>query len=349
MRRTKEETIDKQVKARVTSKVKKKAEYDGNTELMISTGSTLLDLAISGGRIRGGGIPGGIMVEIFGPESSGKTVLLCEIAGDVHRKGGDIAFHDPEARLNNQFAKIFGLDTEDMTYAVPDTVTALFTDIRKWIPEASGVINGVFADSLAALSTDLEMGSEDGDKMGMRRPKEFSEQLRLTCRILTKSKTLLVCSNQIRENIDRGSFGQKYKAPGGKGPSFYSSVRLRTNVIGNLSRERMRKGKKLKQIYGAVIEVEVFKSSVWHPKRKAQVAINFSYGVDDIRENLKYVKAMTGSNVYVLGELALSKSIEESIAIIEDSDWVDDLREEVIDIWEDIEESFKVERKPKKR
>ena len=76
---------------------KEKKKYDGNDEVMISTGSTLLDLAISGGRKRGGGLPGGILVEIFGPSGCGKTVLLCEIAGGVQRQKGKIMFRDPEA------------------------------------------------------------------------------------------------------------------------------------------------------------------------------------------------------------------------------------------------------------
>ena len=347
MQRTK--SISKQVKARVDTPVKKKSQYEGNTEKMISTGSTLLDLAISGGRVRGGGIPGGILVEIFGPESSGKTVLLCEIAGNVQRTEGEIMFHDPEARLNKQFASMFDLDTEDMSYEVPDTITEVFENMRKWIPE-NGAANGVFTDSLAALSTDMEMDKDEGDKMGMRRAKEFSEQLRKTCRILTKTNTLLVCSNQIRENVDRvGKFAQKYKAPGGKGIAFYSSLRLRTNIVGHLSRTRTHKGKDIKQIYGVLIEIEVHKSSVWHAKRTAQVAIDWSYGIDNVRENLRYLKQTNGTTTYNLGDRKLHKNITDAIAIVEEEELEDELKNEVIDLWEEIDSMFHVERKPKKR
>ena len=82
------------------------AKKKDNTDVMISTGSTLLDLAISGTAIRGGGLAGGIFVEIFGPSGSGKTVLLSEIAGGVQRQGGQVMFHDPEARLNKTFASV---------------------------------------------------------------------------------------------------------------------------------------------------------------------------------------------------------------------------------------------------
>lgn len=340
--------ISKQIKKRVSTPVKKKSEYDGTTEMMISTGSTLLDLAISGGRVRGGGIPGGIMVEIFGPPSTGKTVLLCEIAGDVQRKEGEIMFHDPEARLDKQFARIFALDTEDMEYMTPNTVTEAFIAIRDWIPK-NDKINGVFTDSLAALSTKLELETDEGDKMGMRRAKEFSEQLRRTAIILTQTNTLLVCSNQIRENLDRAQFGPKYTSPGGKAISHYSSLRLRTNKYGALIRKRKYKGQDVKQVYGIQIEVEVFKSSIWHPSRTALVAIDFRYGIDDIRENLKFVKKFTNTTAYNLEGTKLSNTLDTAIKMIESQELQDELRKEVIDIWEDIEKEFKVERKPKKR
>jgi recombination protein RecA len=340
--------IEKEVKERVNTPKEKKAEYEGNTEFMISTGSTLLDLAISGGRVRGGGIPGGILVEVFGPESSGKTVLLCETAGDVQRKGGAVQFQDTEARLNEQFAQMFDFDTESIEITSPDTVTEVFEDLRKWIPD-NGMVNGSFTDSLAALSTRLELDEDDGDKMGMRRAKEFSEQLRKTCRILANTNTLLMCSNQVRENVDRGTFGTKWKAPGGKGIAFYSSLRLRTNIIGNLTRERSFKGNKIKQVYGVLIEVDVVKSSVWKPKRKAQIAIDYDYGVDDIRENLDFIKKTMKYTTYKLGDTDLGKARDGAIALIEKNKWQNKLREEVIDLWEEIDALFKVERERKQR
>ena len=188
IQRTKKvEKLSRQIQRKVeTTKKEKYVEFEGKfLGNNISTGSTLLDLAISGGRVRGGGLPAGILVEIFGPSGSGKTVLLSEIAGNIQTKGGEIMFHDPEARLNKQFAKMFGLVLKDEDYTRTDTIPELFKSVRAWEPpEKKGTIHGVMADSLAALSTDQEMDNEEGDKMGMRRPKEFSEQLRRTCRIL---------------------------------------------------------------------------------------------------------------------------------------------------------------------
>lgn len=349
MQRTKQ-TIAKEVEERIETPRQKKGELEGNTKIMISTGSTLLDLAISGGRKRGGGIPGGILVEISGLESTGKTVLLCEIAGAVERQGGEIMFHDPEGRLNKQFASIFGLHILDENYDTPDTIPEVFAPIRKWKPENMDVVNGIFADSLAALSTNLEMEGEEGDKMGMRRGKEFSEELRKTCRILTRNNFLMVCSNQLRENVDRAfKFSPKYRTPGGKGIPYYSSLRLSTNQIGTLKRKQTRKGKNIEVIHAIVIEVEVFKSSIWHPNRTAQVTIDFDYGIDNIRDSLKYLKSMEGSTIYCIGDRKLDRALDKSIEIVEDEELEDTLRDEVIRIWEEIEEGFKVERKPKKR
>lgn len=109
MKRKDSPKLSDQMKRRVEEPVAPLMEYDGSIGTVISTGSTLLDLAISGGRVRGGGIPGGIFVEAFGPPSSGKTVLLCEIAGAIQRQGGEVMFYDPEARLNKKFAEVFQL------------------------------------------------------------------------------------------------------------------------------------------------------------------------------------------------------------------------------------------------
>lgn len=337
--------LSKQVKKHATRTVKKKG-YDGNTETMISTGSTLLDLAISGGRVRGGGIPSGIMVEIFGPNSSGKTVLLCEIAGDIQRKNGEIMFHDPEARLNKQFAQIFDLDTNKMEYSTPDTIPEVFKQIRNWKPDISH-INGVVTDSLAALSTDMEMEREEGDKMGGRRPKEFSEQIRKTCRKLPKNNLLLVCSNQIRDTMN--TFGPKYKSPGGYAIGFYSSLRLRTEKIEEVKPNKTYKGKDISEVTGIVVKVFVFKSSIWKPGRSAEITIDFDIGIDNIRENLKFIKKFSGEAVYTLGGNKLDNSLIKSIKIIEEGNHEDTLQNEVIELWEEIEKRHTSKRKKKKR
>lgn len=323
-------------------------EYDGDINNVVSTGSTLLDLAISGGRIEGGGIPGGILVEVFGPNSAGKTVLLCEIAGAIQRKGGNILFHDPEARLNKQFARIFDFNTDKIKYTTPDTVTEVFTEVRKWEPTGKG-INGIITDSLAALSTDLEMDNDEGDKMGMRRAKEFSEQLRKTARILTKNGWLMVCSNQIRENTDATGYGEKVTAPGGKAIGFYASLRIRARTPEKITVKSTYNGKEVKRVIGVKTEFEVYKSSVWKPYRAAPLYIIFDYGVDDIRANLQYVKDYTKSSIYTCGDIKLSPALEVACRKVEEQKLEKKLKKQVVEIWKEIEALFESERAPKRR
>lgn len=350
MQRTKKaEPLSSQMKRKATKVNDQQIqEYDGDFGKVISTGSTLLDLAISGGRIRGGGVPGGILVEIFGPSGSGKTVLLSEMAGDIQRLGGDVMFHDPEARLDKSFARMFGLDIKEENYKQPDRVPEVFKAVRTWEPVGNGGIHGIFADSLAALSTTQEMENEDGDKMGMRRAKEFSEELRKTCRILKQNKFLMVCSNQVRVNIDAGPYAQKYTTPGGEAIGFYASLRLRTLRPEKIKRKIRIKGKEEVRIIGVETQVEVYKSSIWKPYHIAPVTILFDYGIDDIRDNLQYLKECYQTKIYAIKNRTLSNSMDESIRIVEQEGLENELKDEVIDVWQSIEERFKSERKPKR-
>lgn len=341
--------LSEQMRERTSRVLKQKPEFDGDTSVMISTGSTLLDLAISGDRVRGGGIPIGIMVEVFGPSGSGKTVLLSEMAGYVQRNGGKIKFYDPEARLNKQFAKLFDLHVNKNNYHRPDTVPEIFSAVRKWDPPA-GKVHGIFADSLAALSTDMEMGSK-GDKTGMRRAKEFSEELRKTCRILAKNNYIMVCSNQVRQNIDALQFAPKYESPGGEAIKFYSSLRLRTAFMQGykIKEERTIHGKTVPRVVGVRIEVTVHKSSVSKPYHTAPVTILFDYGIDDIKENLQFLKDYTQATTYRIDGIKLSKERDEAIKMVEANASESILRNAVIDLWEEIESKFESNRKTKNR
>jgi len=273
--------------------------------------------------------------------------MLCEIAGAVQRQGGLARFFDPEARLNKEFAKLFDLDTSKMVYEIPDTIPKVFSPIRKWTPEPSQVVHGIFADSLAALSTEMELA--DKDQYGMRRAKEFSEELRKTCRTLTEKNFLMVCSNQVRENIDAGMYEQRYRSPGGMSIGFYSSLRLRCWVRQKIKKKETIASKEITRVVGVETEVEVYKSSVWKPYRTSPLTILFDYGIDDVRENLQFVKDHTDSTLYMLGETKLSRSLEKACSVVESEQLESELRNQVINLWEEIEKKFDSERKPKRR
>ena len=341
-------TLTEQVETSAAAVVERRPEYDGNIEMITSTGSTLLDLEISGERVRGGGLPSGIMVEIYGKNSSGKTVLLCEIAGNVQTNGGEVMFKDPEARLNKQFARRFNLEPDEMDYETPDTVPEVFGPVQKWIPKSlkkdsknynPNIVNGIFADSLAALSTELEM--DKGDKMGMRRAKEFSQECRKTCRILSKNNLLMVCSNQMRATGN--SFGPSEAATGGNAIGYYSSLRIGVQVKERLKRnvefDTGRKDEKGKSIfntvekhYGIVADAFIAKSSVSMAYGTALLYIIPQYGIDDVRANLVWYKQTTKDGSYFAG----GRGLEEAIVIIERENKQSELREAVIDLWEKI-------------
>lgn len=322
--------------------------YKGNTELMISTGSTLLDLAISGLRKEGGGLPTGILIEAFGPSGSGKTVLLCEVAGAIQRAGGAILFNDPEARLNSEFAKLNGMDMSNVSVTEPDTVTEVIQEIKEWSPEIKGV-NGIFTDSLAALSTNTEMDNKEGDKMGMRRAKEFSEGLRKTCRILKQKDLIMLCSNQIRVNVGAMPFAEQYTTPGGKAVEFYASLRLRFHTPKKIKKEKNRKGVLQKKVTGIEVMIEVVKNSVSEAYSKVPVIIDFKYGIDDIRANLMYLKSNNKTTTYELNGISLDKSLDKAIIKIESENLESELKKEVQKTWYEIQSLFNSERKKKKR
>jgi len=194
---------------------------EGDFGTTVSTGSTLLDLAISGGRVRGGGVPAGILVEIYGPSGVGKTSVLAEMCADAQTKGGYVKFLDPEARLDQEYMRIYGMELEKENYHMPDTVNEVFKHIWDWEPDPpkKGATSIIATDSLAALSSELEL-SEKGDKMGMKIAKDFSQGLRKTCRLIKQNKFVVACTNQIRQ----GSTGET--TSGGKGIPFYASLRL---------------------------------------------------------------------------------------------------------------------------
>ena len=340
--------LSSQMKKHVRTTKKPVLDYEGNTEIMISTGSTLLDLAITGGRKRGGGIPAGIFVEVSGPESSGKSVLLAELAGAIQRQGGIANFKDPEGTLNASFAAIFGMKFNEKEYSKPNIVSQVFDEIKEWKPKSTTKINGIFVDSLAALSTKLEMENPEGDKMGARRGKEFSEGFRKTCRLLNEKNWLMVASNQIRDKIGV-TFGRKTDTPGGWAIKFYSSIRLEFTNIKKVTKEISLYGKIIKDVKGIEITVKVIKNKCWKPYKSAIIFIIFDYGVDDIRANLQFIKDFTSNKIYTINGENLDKSMDASIKMIEKDNLEKDLKEEVIDLWEEIEEKFKKERKPKKR
>jgi RecA/RadA recombinase len=343
-------SMKKQLKDSVKTPVKEKKKRKGTTDIMISTGSTTLDLAISGGRVRGGGVPLGILMEVRGLSGLGKSTLLCEMGGDVLRKKGKIGYDDNEGRITNNFANIYGLDLSDAEYNRSDTVTEMFSRIKKF-SEKDAPILGYFSDSIAALSTSMEMDTDGGDKMGGRKAKELSQELRKITRLISDTNILLAVSNQLRMTM--ASFGKKYTTSGGMAINYYASLILEmTKPLQNhfYYTEVETEGKKVKIQRGIKTSVDVVKSSIWKPHRNAFVYIDPDYGIDDLRGNLQFIKDYTDNDMYTLdGVEKLHTSMDKSIKMVEDGDLEDILKNATIDLWETIEARSIVKRKPKKR
>jgi len=345
--RTKTEPLKIQRKKRANKKIKPPKKYDGNTDKILSTGSTLLDLEISGGRTKEGGIPSGILMEVFGPNGCGKTALLCELAGGVQRCGGNSTFMDPEARLDRQFARIFGASISKKELIIPDTPVDVFSKIRDLKVDKTK-INGIFVDSSAALNSDLEM--KDKSDEYSRRAKLFSQECRKTCRKITHNDLLVVFSNQIRQKIGATQFEEQFTVPGGEAIPFYASLRLRFMGKKKIKEERSFNGRKVEKVKGIETRVQVYKSSVWKPYGEAPLTIIFDYGIDDIRENLQYLKTMNKYPIYQVNkDIKLDIAKEKAIRIVEKENLQQLLKKEVIKTWKEVEQKFVSQRTPKHR
>lgn len=350
-------------------------KYDGDFSKVVSTGSTLLDLAISGRVIRGGGIPGGILVEIYGPNSAGKTVLMSEIAGGIQRQNGKVKFKDAEGRLSKKFASIFDFTVEDCEYGIPKQVKDAFMDLMTWEPDGGPCfgqynarrkkckecdnseacqdtdpenlpMHGVFIDSFAQLSGELEAGAEDIDARGSARAKEFSQWMRKLAPRIVEKKWLIVGSNQIRDNQKAVTqFDPRYITPGGNAVPHAASLRLEVLPGQKLREEKTINGKKVRHEYGHITNVKIAKNTVSGQKDATEIYIVIDYGIDDITANLNYLKKFSEGTKYWTGD----NSLEEAIATVEEDDLEEKLREAVIDLWEEIQEKFKKERKRKAR
>lgn len=320
-----------------------------NTDIIVSTGCTLLDLEISGGRLRGGGLPGGIMMEIFGPSGSGKTALVTELSASVQYKGGESKIDDPESRFDKEYAKIYGCKMSKDNYRTSNSVNEVFAALKKWIPKNKNVINLFAVDSIAALCSDQEL-TEDGDKRGQAKAKELTQGCRKTCITIAENNKIVLFTNHEKD----GEYGKI--TPGGKAVPYHSSLRLRIAGKKPITMIKTFKSivrgkemeKKIESTIGIKSEVTIKKSSIDKEYRTCPLYIIFGKGIDDVRGNLQYIKDMTKDTVYDVFDKTY-KSLAFAVRYIEEHDLETKLREHVIDTWEQIETLFETENKKKVR
>jgi len=280
----------------------------------ISTGSISVDYAIGIG-----GFPRGRVVEVYGPESSGKTTLALSVVGQAQRRGGTAAFIDAEHALDAEYARKLGVDIDNLLVSQPDNGEQAL-EIAEMLVR-SNACDVVVIDSVAALVPKAELEGEMGDSHVGLQARLMSQALRKLTAIVAKSKTCLIFINQIREKIGV-MFGNPETTTGGRALKFYASVRIDIRRIAAL--------KEGEEVTGSRAKVKVVKNKVAAPFRQAEFDIDYGEGISRAGElvdlGVEHKMVVKSGAWYSYGDLRLGQGRENSKQFLRDNP---DLAEEL--------------------
>jgi recombination protein RecA len=264
----------------------------------IPTGSIGLDLALGVG-----GVPRGRIIEIFGPESSGKTTLSLHIVAEAQKKGGTCAFIDAEHAMDPEYAKKLGVKLDELLISQPDTGEQALEITESLV--RSGKLDVIVVDSVAALTPKDEIEGDMGAHHVGKQARLMSQALRKLTAIVARSKTVVIFINQIRMQIGV-MFGNPETTPGGKALKFYTSVRLDIRRIAQI--------KKADEVMGGRVRVKVVKNKVAAPFKNTEFDLMYNEGISKEGEILalgeKYEIVTKSGSSYSYGEIKLGRGYD---------------------------------------
>jgi recombination protein RecA len=280
----------------------------------IPTGSISVDAAIGIG-----GFPRGRVVEVYGPESSGKTTLALSVVGQAQKRGGIAAFIDAEHALDAEYARKLGVDIDNLLVSQPDSGEQAL-EIAEMLVR-SNAVDIIVIDSVAALVPKAELEGEMGDSHVGLQARLMSQALRKLTAIVAKSKTCLIFINQIREKIGV-MFGNPETTTGGRALKFYASVRIDIRRIAAL--------KDGEEVTGSRAKVKVVKNKCAAPFRQAEFDIDYGEGISRTGElvdlGVEHKLIVKSGAWYSYGDLRLGQGRENSKQFLKDNP---DLAEEI--------------------